>query len=203
VRPSNAAFSSPRPASVTARPCFTTIGRIANRAGSLHLGVKLTELAQTLGQLEQSLVGILSQTAGSTGKLWVDPVNFRFGVACRRHKRYAGASHDFKIPGSRARNKRGPGGPALRPTASSAPPSRRRTAQRSASRARRRAGSSATAPRTPWRPPPVKSWFEADPLISIKKLPIVTRVHVRERKSYRVAPKVARRWPKILTKNSY
>jgi hypothetical protein len=40
--------------------------------------VKFTGLTQTLGQLQQPLIGILSQTAGSAGKLWVNPVNFRF-----------------------------------------------------------------------------------------------------------------------------
>jgi hypothetical protein len=40
--------------------------------------VKFTGLGQTLGQLSQPLIGILSQTAGSTGKLWVNPVSFTF-----------------------------------------------------------------------------------------------------------------------------
>ena len=35
-------------------------------------------MTQTLGQLKLSLIGIPSQTAGSTGKLWANPVNFRF-----------------------------------------------------------------------------------------------------------------------------
>jgi hypothetical protein len=39
--------------------------------------VKFTGLTQTLGQLQQPLIGILSQTAGSTDKFWVNPVNFR------------------------------------------------------------------------------------------------------------------------------
>ena len=43
--------------------------------------VKFTGLTQTLGQLQLSLIGILSQTAGSTGKLWVNPVNFRLEPA--------------------------------------------------------------------------------------------------------------------------
>jgi hypothetical protein len=42
--------------------------------------VKFTGLTQTLVQLQQSLIGMLSQTAGSTEKLWVNSVNFRFGA---------------------------------------------------------------------------------------------------------------------------
>ena len=38
ARLSNAALISPRPAVVTARPCLTTSGKMANRAGSDHLG---------------------------------------------------------------------------------------------------------------------------------------------------------------------
>jgi hypothetical protein len=38
---------------------------------------KFTGLTQTLGQLQQPLIGILSQTAGSTDKFWVNPVNSR------------------------------------------------------------------------------------------------------------------------------
>jgi hypothetical protein len=36
-----------------------------------------------LGQLEQSLIGILGQTAGSTGKLWVNRINFEFKERAR------------------------------------------------------------------------------------------------------------------------
>ena len=39
--------------------------------------VKFTGLTQTWGQLQQPLIWILSQTAGSAGKVWVNPVNFR------------------------------------------------------------------------------------------------------------------------------
>jgi hypothetical protein len=46
--------------------------------------VKFTGLTQTLGQLQQSLIGILSQTAELTLRLWVNPVNFRFGVGLAR-----------------------------------------------------------------------------------------------------------------------
>jgi hypothetical protein len=42
--------------------------------------VKSTGLAQTSGRLSQPLIGTLSQTAGSTGKVWVNPVHFRFGL---------------------------------------------------------------------------------------------------------------------------
>jgi hypothetical protein len=56
--------------------------------------VKFTELTQTLGQLQQSLnlIGILGQTAGSTGKLWVNPVNFRLGAGV------AGTRHPWPAP---------------------------------------------------------------------------------------------------------
>ena len=51
--------------------------------------VKFTELTQTLGRLQQSPTGILSQTAGPAGKLWVSPVEFRLwlhlGVLGRQH----------------------------------------------------------------------------------------------------------------------
>jgi hypothetical protein len=45
--------------------------------GSAGMKVKSTGLTQTLGQLQQPLIGILSQTAGSTDKFWVNPVDFR------------------------------------------------------------------------------------------------------------------------------
>ena len=53
---------------------------LVNFIGDSHTKykVKFTGLTQTLGQLQQPLIGILSQTAGSTGKFWVSPVNFRF-----------------------------------------------------------------------------------------------------------------------------
>ena len=40
-----------------------------------------------MGQLQQSLVGILSQTAGSTGKLWANPENSRATARRRAHAR--------------------------------------------------------------------------------------------------------------------
>ena len=51
--------------------------------GCAKMKVKFTGLTQTLGQLSQSLIGILSQTAGSNGKLWVNPVNFRLCESAR------------------------------------------------------------------------------------------------------------------------
>jgi hypothetical protein len=48
------------------------------RAGMLRRKVKSTGLTQTLGQLYSSLIGMLSQTAGSTEKLSVNPVHLRF-----------------------------------------------------------------------------------------------------------------------------
>jgi hypothetical protein len=47
---------------------------------SVTIGYYPAPLTQTLGQFHQSLLGILSQTVGSTAKLWVNPVNFRFAA---------------------------------------------------------------------------------------------------------------------------
>jgi hypothetical protein len=58
--------------------------------------VKATGLTQTLGQLlKQSLIGNLSQTAGSTRKLCVNPVNFRFHLQGHH-------SESFSAPNSAA-----------------------------------------------------------------------------------------------------
>jgi hypothetical protein len=58
--------------------------------------VEFTGLTQTLGRLSRLLIGILSQTAGSTRKLWVNPLwisgpgargRGRVGLGRRRRRR--------------------------------------------------------------------------------------------------------------------
>ena len=66
---------SSRPSSV--RDLADRPSRSRRWSRRLNLKVKFTGLTHTLGQFQQSLIGICIQTAGPTGKLWVNPVNFR------------------------------------------------------------------------------------------------------------------------------
>ena len=78
------AFRTSRTILPCCAPCTTSAPPCSSSGCSRK--VKFTRLTQTLGQLYQSLQGILSQTAVSAEKLWVNPVNFRFerGVRARR-----------------------------------------------------------------------------------------------------------------------
>jgi hypothetical protein len=108
-------------------------GKMVRRKGPSHgpacmtkrlyamLNLKFTGLTQNLGQLQQSLIGIFSQTAGSTCEFWVNPVNYTFwpcgagprarhGELARRHR---APLHALQGPGPPG----GGGAPLVLPTA--------------------------------------------------------------------------------------
>jgi hypothetical protein len=74
--------------------------------GGAALEGKIHRVGADFGStLKVSLIGILSRTAGSTGKVWAHPVNFRFGLR----------PNDFAPQTPRARGGRQRGRGALPP----------------------------------------------------------------------------------------
>jgi hypothetical protein len=70
-------------------PCAVAVrgeSRYKGRAGS-DPNLKFTGLTQNLGQLYEALIGIFTQTAGSTCAFWVSPVNF---ISVRSSRRELG-----------------------------------------------------------------------------------------------------------------